>query len=252
MTTPAIFAFDSHAVRVQQDANGDPWFVATDVAAVLGYRNAPDMVRNLDDDEKGTHNLRTPGGDQEVSTINESGLYSAIFRSRKAEAKRFKKWVTAEVLPAIRKTGVYGGLPSIEASQAQYAKSEAIAAAAKASIQAARMLGATAKAMREGGMPKQQALAYAAEQVLATTGINLLEGYQPPRKTITIQGLFEKACRSKHTAYPSRPDYTRRSHLIMISKLRAQEFSTIVDQALEAGVIEIVSQKPVAYRLVAA
>ncbi len=84
-----------------------PWFVAADVSCALEYRIAGDMTRNLDDDEKGTQIVRTPGGDQEMLVINESGLYSAILRSRKAEAKRFKKWITAEVLPAIRRTGQY-------------------------------------------------------------------------------------------------------------------------------------------------
>ncbi|SNY42445.1 Prophage antirepressor [Pseudomonas sp. LAMO17WK12:I6] len=85
--------------------NDLPWFVATDVASALEYRIAGDMTRNLDEDEKGTQIVRTRGGDQEMLVINESGLYSAILRSRKAEAKHFKKWVTSEVLPAIRKYG---------------------------------------------------------------------------------------------------------------------------------------------------
>ncbi|WP_193583948.1 BRO-N domain-containing protein [Laribacter hongkongensis] len=105
-SAPAIFNFNDHTVRIL-DKDGELWFVASDVAAALEYRDAANMVRNLDDDEKGTHNVSTLGGDQEVTTINESGLYSAILRSRKPEAKRFKKWVTSEVLPAIRKTGTY-------------------------------------------------------------------------------------------------------------------------------------------------
>lgn len=87
--------------------DGEPWFVAQDVSEALEYRNAPDMTRNLDDDEKGTQIVRTLGGDQEMTVINESGLYSAILKSRKPEAKAFKKWVTSEVLPSIRKTGSY-------------------------------------------------------------------------------------------------------------------------------------------------
>lgn len=83
------------------------WFVASDVAAALNYRNSPDLTRILDEDEKGTHIVRTPGGNQEVATINESGLYHAILKSRKPEAVPFRKWVTNEVLPAIRKTGRY-------------------------------------------------------------------------------------------------------------------------------------------------
>ncbi|WP_195197890.1 BRO family protein, partial [Acinetobacter baumannii] len=76
-------------------------------ASALDYRMASDMTRFLDDDEKGTHNLRTPSGSQDLTIINESGLYSAILKSRKPEAKKFKKWVTSEVLPSIRKTGKY-------------------------------------------------------------------------------------------------------------------------------------------------
>ncbi|AOA58230.1 BRO-N domain-containing protein [Acinetobacter larvae] len=104
---------DQHDIRII-DINGELWFVATDVANALDYRMASDMTRFLDDDEKGTHNLRTPSGSQDLSIINESGLYSAILKSRKPEAKRFKKWVTSEVLPAIRKTGKYEAPKPIE------------------------------------------------------------------------------------------------------------------------------------------
>ncbi len=89
------------------DINGEFWFVATDVANALDYRDAGNMVRNLDDVERGTHNMSTPSGDQNLSIINDSGLYSAILKSRKPEAKKFKKWITSEVLPAIRKTGKF-------------------------------------------------------------------------------------------------------------------------------------------------
>lgn len=87
--------------------NGEPWFVAADVANLLGYDLATNMSRNLDPEEKGIHNMNTLGGEQKVSIINESGLYSAIMRSRKPEAKAFKKWVTTDVLPTIRKNGEY-------------------------------------------------------------------------------------------------------------------------------------------------
>lgn len=97
-----IFNFEGHDVRTTSD-NGTPWFVATDVSSALDYRIAGDMVRNLDEDEKGTQIVRTPGGDQQMLVINESGLYSAILRSRKPEAKRFKKWVTSVLLPGLRK-----------------------------------------------------------------------------------------------------------------------------------------------------
>lgn len=101
------FRFESREVRTLL-IDGQPWFVASDVASALLYRDSFNMHRNLDDDEKGTQIVSTLGGKQEMLLINESGLYSAILRSRKDEAKRFKKWVTAEVLPAIRKHGRYG------------------------------------------------------------------------------------------------------------------------------------------------
>ena len=100
------FQFDAQEIRSLL-IDEKPWFVAGDVAAALQYRDSHNMCRNLDDDEKGTQIVSTPYGDQEMNIINESGLYSAILRSRKAEAKRFKKWVTNEVLPAIRRTGRY-------------------------------------------------------------------------------------------------------------------------------------------------
>ncbi|UOK17169.1 antirepressor [Bordetella phage vB_BaM-IFTN3] len=88
--------------------DGEPWFVCTDVASALGYLTAKDAARHLDDDEKGRHIVPTPGGDQNVTIINESGLYALVLRSRKPEARKFAKWVTSEVLPTIRKTGSYG------------------------------------------------------------------------------------------------------------------------------------------------
>ena len=108
MTTSMIpFDFEGASIRVVLDAQGEPWFVADDIAKSLHYRMASDLTRSLDADEKGTQIVRTPSGDQEMLVINESGLYSAILKSRKPEAKRFKRWVTREVLPSIRKTGSY-------------------------------------------------------------------------------------------------------------------------------------------------
>lgn len=104
---PQPFDFNGQAVRVI-DIDGEPWFVAADVAVILGYREAYDLTRGLDEDEKGPQIVRTPGGDQSMTCISESGLYSAILRSRVEGAKAFKKWVTGTVLPAIRKTGSYG------------------------------------------------------------------------------------------------------------------------------------------------
>ena len=106
MSNVIPFSFEGCSIRLV-DLEGCPWFVAADIATALDYRMASDMTRMLDDDEKATRTVRTVGGDQELTVINESGLYSAILKSRKPEAAKFKKWVTAEVLPSIRKTGSY-------------------------------------------------------------------------------------------------------------------------------------------------
>ena len=88
--------------------NGEPFFVGKDVAEVLGYVNPQKAVRtHVDEDDKGVNEMDTPGGKQEIVFINESGLYSLILSSKMPKARQFKRWVTADVLPAIRKHGVY-------------------------------------------------------------------------------------------------------------------------------------------------
>lgn len=106
MSTIIPFDFEEHAVRVLT-RDGEPWFVLADVCGVLSISNSRDASSRLDDDEKGVVITDTLGGPQEMNIINESGLYTLILTSRKAEAKRFRKWVTAEVLPTIRKTGSF-------------------------------------------------------------------------------------------------------------------------------------------------
>ena len=100
------FIFDTRPVRALL-RDGEPWFVAADLAAVLDYSETAAMTRHLDDDEKGLSTVQTLGGPQEMTIISESGLYAAILKSRKPEARQFRRWVTGEVLPSIRKTGSY-------------------------------------------------------------------------------------------------------------------------------------------------
>ena len=106
-TTIIPLQFQSHQVRVI-DVGGEPWFVASDVAKILGYREAKDMTRRLDEDDKGRRSVPTPGGDQLMTIITEPGLYAAILGSQVPGAQQFKRWVTREVLPQIRRTGSYG------------------------------------------------------------------------------------------------------------------------------------------------
>ena len=88
--------------------NGEPWFVGKDVAAALGYGNPQKAIRDHgDEQDRGVNEMDTPGGKQSIAIINESGLYSLIFGSKLEGAVRFKRWVTSEVLPTLRKTGSY-------------------------------------------------------------------------------------------------------------------------------------------------
>ena len=103
-----VFTFNpsNQPIRVET-IGGEPWFVAKDVCDALTITNNRDAVAQLDDDEKLTQTLLVSGQGRQMWLVNESGLYNLIFQSRKAEAKAFRKWVTSEVLPSIRKTGRY-------------------------------------------------------------------------------------------------------------------------------------------------
>ena len=109
------FEFESHALRVNLDAAGQPWFVAADVCAALDLPDTHKAIARLDDDEKGRNSIPTPGGQQDMSVVNESDPYNLVLGSRKPEAKRFKRWITHEVLPSIRKTGSYTSTTSVAA-----------------------------------------------------------------------------------------------------------------------------------------
>jgi prophage antirepressor-like protein len=88
--------------------NGEIWFVAKDIARNLGYKDqASSLKRHVDEDDRGVGEIPTPGGIQKMRLINESGLYSLILGSKLQSSKRFKKWVTSEVLPSIRQNGTY-------------------------------------------------------------------------------------------------------------------------------------------------
>ncbi len=117
----SLFEFEGKQLRVIA-LDGQPWFVAKDVCDSLGIGNVSLAVNGrerkredgttywsggLDDDEKGVVTVNTPGGDQELLGVSESGLYNLVFQSTKPEAKEFKRWVTHEVIPSIRKTGAY-------------------------------------------------------------------------------------------------------------------------------------------------
>lgn len=157
MSNITPFKFNSSTVRVITDDNGEPWFVAKEIAAVLGYSDAEAMTRKLDDDEK--QNLQIVGfGPRGVTVINEAGLYSCILTSQKEEAKPFKRWVTHDVLPAIRKTGRFEA-ESPDISQAEHAF---------------KLIPSVVRAARMLGLDRNAAAISANQAVAKLTGANVM------------------------------------------------------------------------------
>lgn len=111
------FGYDDQLVRTVV-IDGMPWFVAKDVCAALELTNPTEALKALDDDERGSLRISEgtslKGGNPNMNIINESGLYTLIMRSNKPEAKRFRKWVTSEVLPSINRTGMYDRTGKLE------------------------------------------------------------------------------------------------------------------------------------------
>lgn len=143
-TSPTIFSFESTVNIRMVMIDQRPYFVAHDVCRALGIQSVDVALRKVDSDEKGTYSIRTPGGFQSLSVVNESGLYWLMLRCRKAgvegtSAYRFRKWVTGEVLPQIRKTGRY--------------VREELSPADKAQKVVASFMPAILEAMKEGDKP---------------------------------------------------------------------------------------------------
>lgn len=109
------FTYQDSPIRTVQ-LDGEPWFVLKDVCAVLGISKYRDTADRLDEDERGSARVDTLGGAQDMTIINESGLYNVILRSDKPEARPFRKWVTGEVLPSIRKHGAYMTTETLQAA----------------------------------------------------------------------------------------------------------------------------------------
>ena len=115
MSNLQIFNYENSSQLRTLIKDGEPWFVAKDLCEVLELGDVSKALSRLDDDEKGTNSILTPGGIQEMLVVNEPGLYSLILGSRKPEAKAFKRWITHEVIPSIRKTGSYQVQPMTQA-----------------------------------------------------------------------------------------------------------------------------------------
>jgi len=101
------FHYEANEIRVLQDGNNEPWWVAKDVCAALNIYDVSQAVERLDHDEKLLRTLHVSGQNRDIWTVSEPGLYTLIIRSNKQDVKKFKRWITHDVLPSIRKTGAY-------------------------------------------------------------------------------------------------------------------------------------------------
>lgn len=197
-----VFSFENHEVRTVAGADGDPWWVAADVCRVLEITKPENAYGRLDPDEKGTRIIGTPGGPQSMTVINESGLYSLILTSRKPEAKRFKKWVTSEVLPSIRKTGKYavgdGGInPRIAAARQlcemveRQVEAEERLARVEVELHAARVEAAGAEAKAEVALTTL----LDNTKYMALVGFNALNKLGLTRQELANEGrIISRAC----------------------------------------------------------
>jgi prophage antirepressor-like protein len=152
--------------------NGEPWFVGKDIAEALGYGKGKSLnnavASHVDDEDKGVTEMMTPGGKQNLIIINESGLYSLILSSKLPNAKKFKRWVTSEVLPAIRKTGHY----------------EAPGYAPKATSigEVVNLIKITRQTMKEQGATPTE-IAQAVKEICEQFGVNLPQCFIKPKET---------------------------------------------------------------------
>lgn len=187
---------------------GEPWFVGKDVADILGYTNSRKAINDhVDNEDKGVTKCDTLGGKQDLTIINESGLYSLILSSKLPTAKSFKRWVTSEVLPAIRKTGTYSMVPQtyVEAlreladtveqkeklmNENQEMKPKALFADAVSASDESILVGQLAKLIKQNGYEIGQNRLF---QWLRDHGYLIKGGQrknQPTQKSMDL-GLFE-------------------------------------------------------------
>ena len=186
------FTYGDNPVRTI-DKNGEIWFVGKDVAGILGYIETAKAIReHVEEEDKGVSVLDTPGGKQSMTIINESGLYSLILSSKLPTAKKFKHWVTSEVLPSIRKSGMY--LTDKAADALQHNPEEFANMAARCSALEGRV-----KAMEEV-LNKRYSLSVLGETVLAQTGaISFKDGasFLSQHGVPTGQNRLFRYCREK-------------------------------------------------------
>ncbi|HHK4504330.1 TPA: Bro-N domain-containing protein [Pseudomonas aeruginosa] len=178
MTLPLQYAFEGTEVRVVM-ISGEPWFVASDVCAALNLPNTTMALSRLDADEQALISIEgISRGNNKANVVNEPGLYTLVLGSRKPEAKRFKRWVTHEVLPAIRQHGAYSPSP-IEQDQRDTAASVASNIDPDALVSAGRVFNTLFRTARHMGMTRQIAAGRASEAAQRSTGVDLITELAP-------------------------------------------------------------------------
>lgn len=165
-----LFEYEEKEVRVSMDEEGNPWWVAKDVCAILEHTNHRVAVEALDEDEKGVRKVYSPGGEQDTLVISESGLYTLIIRSNKPEARKFRRWVTHEVLPSIRKTGGYAMAESLE----ETGETRKLLMLARLYERSERIFRALTSIAKTAGYRGQLAVARANRATRERTGIDCL------------------------------------------------------------------------------
>lgn len=223
MTAITPFSYQGQQLRVFAEDDGSLIFIAADVAAALGHRMASDMTRALDPDERGTRLVSTPSGNQEMTTITEAGLYQAILQrqtgrmvddAQRAAVKAFQRWVTHEVLPAIRRTGSY----AVTDEQREHRTNAAIfqARALMELCQAAKglihpdHLEAKARIILARGMGEHAEIESGRRPLYAQD--YLKEKNLSDKKLKSIAGMFGKRCKAayveRHGVEPEKYDLT--------------------------------------------
>lgn len=192
---PAIFMFEDAPMRTIFH-EGNPWFVATDAARILGIKNWRTSTLGFPKNEKGVRTVNTLGGNQEMTLLSEPGLYRLIFMSRKESAEKFKTWVFAEVLPSLRKTGRYEVEESPEAGLARVRAilERTIGDVAEGRMPAHRASAVAALARQyKRMMPEVTALRLRGGTSLVTSGDidNLVESWRENGKAVFAAGGAE-------------------------------------------------------------
>jgi len=197
---PQVFNFGERPIEVHT-VNGEPWWVAKDVCEVLGIKQPTRATEGLDDDEKGVTTIHTPGGRQQVLTVNEAGLYSLILRSRKPEAKAFKRWITHDVLPAIRRTGGYVPEAQTAALTQAIEVLSSVVSAQTALAQRVEQLGAQVEQLMAGKPAVEKSPEPPAQP--AQKALGLPHGAEKRTVAGLCRQLASKVREASHLAFPN-------------------------------------------------